>query len=208
MLVTIGISLSVAALCISSAYGNYTYVANLGPAIIGLVIGAEIFKFIAPIAMQQHVKNWSPIQFVATLALWLLVVVFSFVNTFGNALSKHAIEQVRAEQASQQLVRPEHLILKDMAAPKCRKKSAAGTCINEAQLISLRAELKQAQSSKSQGAIVQVGFEPIREGMTTLAQFADIELPKEQVYIFVTLIWTLLAEVGSAIGGLAIPRKH
>jgi hypothetical protein len=204
MIAAIGVGAGVAMLCISSAYGNYTYVANLGPSIIGLVIGAELFKFVAPIAMQRHARNNAAIQFIATLVLWLLVVAFSFINTFGNALSKHANEQLRVEHTQQSIVRPEHLILKDMAQPQCNKKRK-DNCVNDAIIISLRSELKTAQSER--GVIALAGFEPIREGMTTLATFVNIDLPKEQVYIFVTLIWTLLAEVGSAIGALAIPKR-
>lgn len=213
MLLRLVIAAGVLTLAASSAYANYLHVAPLGATIVGLVIGAEIFKFAAPIAMAEHSRQHASVAFVATLVVWLLVVAFSFANTFGNALMRHAVEQAKLERAQASATRAEHVILKDIAAlPSCKPatKQRQETCPagRKEKLAALEGELKAARQRTGKEEVAgHIQGDPIREGMTALAAFAGIELPRERVFILVTLIWTLLAEVGSAIGGLAIPRK-
>lgn len=214
MLLRLVVAAGVLTLAASSAYANYLHVAPLGATIVGLVIGAEVFKFAAPIAMAEHSRQHASVAFLATLVVWLLVVAFSFANTFGNALMRHAVEQAKLERAQASATRAEHVILRDIAAvPACKPatKSRAEVCppTRAPRLAALEAELRtaRARTGSREEVAGHIQGDPIREGMTALAAFAGYELPKEKVFLLVTLIWTLLAEVGSAIGGLAIPRK-
>lgn len=213
MLLRLAVAAGVLTLAASSAYANYLHVQPLGLTIVGLVIGAEIFKFAAPIAMVEHSKQHHAVAFLATLTVWLLVVAFSFANTFGNALMRHAVEQAKLERAKASATRPEHVILKDIAAiPGCKPatKSRGEVCPQgrKEKLQAFEAELKAARLRTGKEEVAgHIQGDPIREGMTALAGFAGIELPQERVFVIVTLIWTLLAEIGSAIGGLAIPRR-
>jgi hypothetical protein len=213
MLLRLSVVAGVLTLAASSAYANYVHVQPLGLTIVGLVIGAEIFKFAAPIAMAEHSRQHATIAFLATLVVWLLVVAFSFANTFGNALMRHAVEQAKLERAKASATRPEHVILKDIAAlPTCKAatKQRAASCPpgRAEKLAALEGELKAARTRTTREEVAgHIQGDPIREGMTALAGFAGIELPPDRVFIIVTLIWTLLAEVGSALGGLAIPRR-
>lgn len=213
MLLRLVVAAGVLTLAASSAYANYLHVAPLGATIVGLVIGAELLKLGLPVAMLHHCDKGHTLSFLVSLVVWVGVVVFSFANTFGNALMRHAVEQAKLERAQASATRAEHVILRDIAAiPACKPatKSRAEVCppTRAPRLAALEAELKTARSRTGREEVAgHIQGDPIREGMTALAAFAGYELPKEKVFLLVTLIWTLLAEVGSAIGGLAIPRK-
>lgn len=203
MILRLVVAAGVLTLAASSAYANFLHVQALGISIIGLVIGAEIFKFAAPIAMARHAEDSRTPAWLATFVIWLLVVAFSFTNTFGNALARHAKEQARIEHARDSATRPEHVVLRDIAAIRCKKGGCTDKQVNERK--ALDAELK-ATRARPQTGEVQARGDPIREGFVTIAGVLGIELAPERVFVFVTLIWTLLAEIGSALGGLAIPR--
>lgn len=214
MILRLTVATGVLALAASSAYANFVHVQPLGLSIIGLVIGAELFKFAAPLAMADHLRKHNSAAFLATLVVWMLVVAFSFANTFGNALMRHAIEQAKLERVQASATRPEHVILRDIAAlPACKlaTKKAPERCPQgrRERLEALTAEVKLARARTGKEAIAShVKGDPIREGVTALAAFVGFELPRESVFVLVTLIWTLLAEIGSAIGILAIPRRQ
>lgn len=198
--------LGVATLALASLWNNYQHVQNLGPGIVGLVVAAELLKPLLPLALISHANNRHAGAWVATLGMWGLIVCFSFLNTFGNALTQHATEQARLERAKVSETRPEHLILKDIGQlPACPKKG----CTQQVQ------DRRKALEAEHRAALKRVGTreevvakgEPVRDGILTLTAWAGIELHPERVFVLVTLIWTLLAEVGSALGALAIPRR-
>lgn len=179
----------------------------MGATIIGLVMGAEIFKFAAPLAMANHVENSQTTRFVSTLGVWLLVVVFSFTNTFGNALMRHATEQASLDMQRDSATRPEHVILKEIAAiPACNKRTGKN-CDESfaARKKALQAEIAATRKNANKPQQAVAKGDPIRDGMIQLAGMMGFELPHAKVFVLVTLIWTLLAEVGSSLGALAIP---
>lgn len=186
----------------ASAYANYIHVSSHGASIIGLVIGAEIIKFGAPLAMAEHAERGHGTRFVMTLVLWAFVVVFSFTNTFGNALKKHSIEQARIETEKANSTRPEHVVLKEIAQlPACGKRGCTKQQVDKR--TALEAEVKLARKNGTHTAVVK--DDAIRDGFVMLAASAGHEMNPDRVFVTISLIWTLLAEIGSALGGLAIP---
>lgn len=210
MLARIAIASAVLVLASASAYANVLYVQGMGASILGLVLGAEIFKFLAPWALVRHAETRRGAAWLATFGLWLIVVAFSFVNTFGNALTRHATEQARIEHLRETQTRAEHVILKEIAnIPACTKSkrgpSAGCAETHQAQKRALEAELRATAKRGSNTGVVAKG-DPVRDGVLALASAVGVEIPREKVFVLITLIWTLLAELGSAIGILAIPR--
>lgn len=208
MIVQLTVAAGVITLAVASAWANYLHVAPMGGTIVALVIGAELFKFAAPVAMRDHMTSWRPGAFLATLAVWLIVVAFSFANTFGNALTRHAMEEARHESARESHARPAHVVLRDIAAlPRCGKRGSDDCMARRDRVAALQAELALARKRGDTSSAPIVRGDPIRSGMIQLAAFVSVELPSDRVFVLVTLVWTLLAEVGSALGALAIPRR-
>jgi hypothetical protein len=205
-------TLGVVILSASSAFANYNHVQNLGYAIIGLVAGAELIKFAALGAVYVHAQRDEWLSVGAAFALWLVAVVFSLTNTFGNSLARHAEEQARIERDRESGTRAEHVIVKDIAAlPMCGKGKARAICEgSKPRLDALNAEIAAARKRGVADKGDSAGYvrgDPVREGMAAFAGLFGYELPKHRVFLWVTLLWTLLAEIGSGIGVIAIPRK-
>lgn len=212
MLTRVILTLGVLVLAMSSALANYMHVQNLGTAIVGLVVGAELIKFAALGAMyvNAHDDNW--LGGFAALALWLIACLFSFTNTFGNSLARHAEEQARIDRDRESGTRAEHVIRQEIAGlPMCGKGKKRAICEDakprlEALQSEIAASRKNGSDTKGEAATYVKG-DPVREGMGELAKIVGIELPRHRIYLWVTLLWTLLAEIGSAIGVIAIPKR-
>jgi hypothetical protein len=146
----------------------------------------------------------------ATLGVWLLVVVFSFINTFGNALMRHATEQASLDMQRDNATRPEHVLLKEIASIPACKKRADSECQdrNVTRKKALQAEIVASRKNATKDQKPVALGDPIRDGLMQLAGMLGIELQHARVFVVVTLIWTLLAEVGSSLGALAIPMSQ
>lgn len=209
----IGLALGVAALALSSGYANYLHTQHMGLSIIGLVIGAEIVKLFAPLAIMEHARKEHYIPLLAATLLWVIAATFSFTNTFSNALARAANEQARIQRAQEEQTRPINTILIEIASiPACdtiKNRSNREKCAQEAQTKRqvLKTELEISKTTKNTQIIITKG-DPIRDGIVLLAAMWQIELPKERVFVIVTLIWTLFAELGSSFGAFAIPRRE
>lgn len=211
MLIRLIIGLGVFICTCASVYLNFSHVQNLGAGIIGLVIGAELIKFSALGALYANAQNehWGGVF--AALVLWFIAVAFSLTNTFGASLSRHAEEYARIERDRESGVRAEHVIRQEIAGlAMCGKGKSRKICDSEQpRLDALNAEIVAARkkgADNSGDAAAYVRGDPVREGIIELAKIANINIPKHRVYLWVTLLWTLLAEIGSAIGVVAIPN--
>lgn len=227
MLLRIGIGLGVTLLAFSSMLANYQHVQGYGWSIIGLVIAGECLKPLLPLAMREHARQEAFLPMAATFLVWLMIVTFSWVNTFGNSLMRHAMEQAKVEAARAGEVRPEHVILKDIAAlPPCKAewqgKGRNAKRIEHCpdgraeRLAALQGEIRKSRelekSAKLHGgdipkATAHVDDTAIRDGLIAMVSFFGVKMPREMVFVYVTLLWTALAEIGSALGAVAIPRK-
>jgi hypothetical protein len=190
----------------ASAYNNWQHMQHLGIGVLALVIGAELAKPLLPIALIAHSKNGAIGQWLGTLLIWLVIVVFSFVNTFGNSVARLAIEKARQDKSVEGETRPQFIILREIAEVTCKKREQE-KC--KAKRDALEAELKVA-TNNSDGVSVEAAIsgDVTTNGYIQLAALGGFTATEEQVNVYTVLLWTLLAELGSALGGLCIPRKR
>jgi hypothetical protein len=203
--------LGVVGLAISSAYNNYQHVQQLGLGLIGAVLSAELLKPALPLLISYSARTGQVAACCAGAIVWAAVVCFSCINTLGNTLHRHAIEQERLTAVAGSKVRAEHTILKDVAAlPQCtqRKQTDRVACEqrNSAAKQALEAEIIVARSRKGTLDEHAVAGTHVRDGLLQVAGIAGVFIPQQQVFVWVTLLWTALVELGSALGALAIPR--
>lgn len=227
MLLKLGIGAAVALLTAASGFNNWQHLENFGYAIATLVIAGEILKVLLPIAMLEHVKAASAWQWLGTVLVWSILVVFSFVNTFGNVTTKHAQEKARLHAEKVGEVRPEHVILRDMAGlPPCQNKietravngkakavsyqvpNVACQQQRAAQRLALTAELTESKRRELKGMTAAIDGDTVATSQIRLASMFGFEMSKHGAETFMLLLWTLLAEIGSAFGGLCIPRTR
>jgi hypothetical protein len=203
MLIRLGITLAVLCLALASGYGNYQHVESLGIAVIGVIIGGEALKIFLPIAMTQHHDNGHIAKLIASFIIWIVVVVTSFVNTFGNALTRQAQQDMIATQKQAAIYRPVSVIMADIRKLECGKKEKK--CNNRLQLLNEELELSRANPAPK----IEANSDQTKAGLQLIsASIFATPIAKENTIIYVALLWTLLAELGSAFGGLAIPIKR
>jgi hypothetical protein len=189
----------------ASAYNNYQHMQHLGIGVLALVIGAELAKPLLPIALIAHSNNGAIGQWLGTLLIWLVIVVFSFVNTFGNSVARLAIEKARQDKSVEGETRPQFIILREIAAITCKKKEQE-KC--KAKRDALEAELEKASKDADVSVEAAISGDVTTNGYIQLAALGGFTATEEQVNVYTVLLWTLLAELGSALGGLCIPRKR
>jgi hypothetical protein len=205
----------------SSGVNNWQHMAHYGYGIAILVVAAEIAKLALPVAMLIHARRGDAAQWCVALLMWCIIVVFSFFNTFGNALTRHAMEKGRLESVAASVTRPEHLILKEISLlPACKplvqwlanqkKETPDQACLdrNAAKKAALDSELKQTKARQESNIDVVIDKYTVEDGYMMLASRFGISLQRHEISVYLTLLWTLLAEVGSAFGGLAIPERR
>jgi hypothetical protein len=213
MLLRLSAVLAVAILAVASGYANYLHVAAMGGSAILLVVGGELLKLILLPVAYSHFTESRPIPFLISIGIWLVVVAFSFANTFGNALMRNALEQGRIERAAESKTRPVLTIRREMAElPPCnaKKKAARELCIDARtdKLETLKIELELAEKrTDRENRESYLNGDPVKKGIVKLADMAGIVVREDQTFILVAILWTLLAEIGSAFGGLIIPIK-
>ena len=205
--------IGVLVLAVASAYNNYQHVAPMGLGLAGAVLGAELLKPVLPLLIAQNARSGQFAACIAGATVWVAVVCFSCINTLGNALHRHAIEQARLQHVAGDAVRSEHTILKDVAAlPHCNQKSSTqrDACVqrNAASKQALDAEMQLARSRKGTLDEHAVAGEHVRDGLLQVAAIAGVFIPQQQVFVYITLLWTALVELGSALGAFAIPAKR
>ena len=213
MLVRFLATLGVFILAASSAYNNYQHVAPLGLGLVGAVMGAELLKPVLPLMIASAARTGQIAACCAGAIVWLAVVSFSCINTLGNSLHRHAIEQARLQHVAGDAVRAEHTVLKDVAAlPQCtqKKKEQRDACTqqNVARQRALEAEMQVARTRKGTLDEHAVSGTHVRDGLLQVAAIAGVFIPQQQVFVWITILWTALVELGSALGALAIPKAQ
>lgn len=236
MLLRIGLGLGVTVFTVASAWNNWEHLKAYGLAIGLMIVAAEVFKLLCPVALIAHAENRSTFQWAATLAMWLVVVVFSFVNTFGNTLLRHAKVKESVAVEARNDTRPEHVIMRDMAAlrqcPALQKtreeaipargpKGKASTKLvayevadsiceqqRAADQLALTAEMTESRRRMGIGRDVAVSQHTVTDGYILVAGMLNISVRRHEMDVLTVLLWTLLCEIGSAFGGLAIPRER
>jgi hypothetical protein len=203
--------LGVVGLAISSAYNNYQHVQQLGLGLIGAVLSAELLKPALPLLIAYSARTGQLAACCAGAIVWTAVVCFSCVNTLGNTLHRHAIEQERLSATAGAKVRAEHIVLKEVAAlPHCNQRKPLDRDVCEQRNVvakqALEAELVVARSRRGTLDEYAVSGTHVRDGLLQVAGIAGVFIPQQQVFVWVTLLWTALVELGSALGALAIPR--
>lgn len=236
MLLRVGLGLGVMVFTVASAWNNWEHLKAYGLAIGLLIIAAEIFKLLCPVALIEHAENRSTFQWAATLSLWIVVVLFSFVNTFGNTLLQHAkIKEVQQTDA-RNVTRPEHVILREMSNLKqCpplqrsrqlpREYTKQGKALpvksevfelpdtlceqqRASDQLALTAEMTESKRRLGMGREASVGGHVATDGYILVAGMLNITVRRHEMDVLTVLLWTLLCEVGSAFGALAIPRTR
>jgi hypothetical protein len=234
MLIRLGLGIGVAVFTAASAWNNWEHLKAYGLAIGLMIIAAEVFKLLCPIALIQHAENHATFQWCATLGMWLVVVVFSFVNTFGNTLLRHAKVKEGTAIEARDVTRPEHVIMREMAGlrqcpalqkereeqqqivvkgkpstkqVKVRYEQADSICEQQraADQLSLTAEMTESRRRQGIGRDVSVSQHTVTDGYILVAGMLNISVRRHEMDVLTVLLWTLLCEVGSAFGGLAIP---
>jgi hypothetical protein len=205
MILRLLLGLCVLTLTAASAYNNYQHMQHLGYGVLALVIGAELAKPLLPIALIAHARNEAIGQWLGTLCIWLVIVVFSFVNTFGNSVARLAIEKARQDKNVAGETRPEFVILRELANITCKKKEQE-KC--QSKRNALNAELNMAKKTGETTSVeAAISGDVTTNGYIQLAALGGFQVSEEQVNVWTVLLWTLLAELGSALGGLCIPQR-
>lgn len=206
---------------------------KFGLAIAVMVVAGEILKLVLPIFAVEHYENKYASGFLAALVMWFLVVSFSFVNTFGNSVAKHAYETSRQGALAASVTRPEHIIRKeigDLALCAKLNKTRQVTLTSKRgvpysssetyqeddkacedkrakQITALEAEIAEHSKRLDKGDDVAIGKYVVTDAYMSLADmFGFKNVKRNTIELWTTLLWTLLAEVGSAFGGLVFPR--
>lgn len=228
------VGLAALTLAIASGWGNYLYVANSGGAIVLAVLAAEMLKFSLPLAIRMHWEQARGVSLFGGVLLWIMVIVFSTLNTFGNAVTRReeAKQQVKNELSQQ--FRPVAEIAKQIARlppmdceqrtqiqfvfdrnPETGKKRKTtkevklpipGICSSRA---SLQQELDLARKAEERANAstvkVLLSHNPMEDGISMIAAILGYAIPSYVLPFVPVLVWVLFMELGSAIGGLAIP---
>jgi hypothetical protein len=236
MLLRLGLGAGVIIFTVASATLNYEHMKGYGYAAAGIVIAAELLKPLLPIALVSHATARHTGAWVGTLCLWLLIVFFSFINSFGNTLVRHAKVKEGTAIASRDQTRPEHVILRELASLRpCNpnteireEQRTQGTgkqarvvtvkvpyqvpntaCEQQraANQLALTSEMTESKRRESRNLDVIVSPHTVTDGYIAVANMFGFSLRRHETDILTVLLWVLLCEVGSAFGGLAIPRK-
>jgi hypothetical protein len=229
MMLRMGIIISVLVLTIASAWNNWEHMSAYGMGVAVLVIAAEMLKPLLPVALVHHGTNQHTTQWCGTLLLWCIIVAFSFVNTFSNAIQRHAIDTSKRGRIAASETRPEHVILKELAAvrtcPELEKfrdeKQGKRTVkvaytvpdtdcqqTKAAEKLALTAELTKQKQREANGQDATIDKNTITDGQIALANIFGWNPRRYEVVMYTVLLWTLLAELGSALGGLCIPQSE
>lgn len=237
MLLKLGLGAGVVVFTAASATLNYEHMRGYGMAAAAIVVAAEILKPLLPVALVQHADNRHGGAWVGTLALWLLIVFFSFVNSFGNTLIRHAKVKETQAVAARDTTRPEHVILREIASlkqcPALRKVREEVTTIpakgkqparqqtkqipyeerdteceqaRAASQLALTAEITESKRRESRNLDVVINQHTATDGYIQVANMFGFGPRRHEMDVWVVLLWVLLCELGSAFGGLAIPR--
>jgi hypothetical protein len=223
MMLRVGIGIAVAVLTVASAVNNWEHMSKFGMGVCILVVAAEMLKPLLPIALAEHSRDMNYGAWVGTLGLWCMIVLFSFVNTFSAALTRQATEIARQGTIKSSETRPEHIILRELASVRtCKpirvtigkgkraevveKEDAA--CLQDAaaKKLALTAELTTHKARTAVGHDVAIDAHTVTDGQTTLANMLGWNPNRWHVQIWTVLLWVLVCELGSALGGLCIPR--
>jgi hypothetical protein len=234
MLLRLGILASVVVLTLASALNNWSHMVKYGGEIATLVIAAELLKPLLPVALAQHSANGgagATARFVGTLTLWLIIVLFSAVNTFSNALTKQGARANQQHELAASVTRPEHLIRRDISTiPACRDvvkadqvlktdKKGGGKIVTvrttvadtaceverSAKIQALESELATRKEREKAQENFATDKDAVPDGLIHLASLVGWRIQRHEVSIYTVLLWTLLAELGSALGGLCVP---
>jgi hypothetical protein len=235
MLLRLGLGAAVVTLTAASAWNNWQHMRSFGLGVAILVIAAEVAKPLLPVALIEHGKNRASLQWCGTLLLWCIIVAFSFVNTFGNALTRHAKDKARQGIVAASATRPEHVILRELASVKsCPDKEETRDEVQPAKgkkkaivlqvkvrvpdtecaqkvaadKLALTAELTESKRREANALDAPIDKNTVTDGYIELARMAGWEPQRYQIDTYTVLLWTLLAELGSALGGLCIPRSR
>jgi hypothetical protein len=235
MLLRLGLGAGVVVFTIASATLNYEHMKGYGLAAAGIVIAAELLKPLLPIALVSHATSKHVGAWCGTLALWLLIVFFSFVNSFGNTLVRHAKVKEGTAMAARDMTRPEHVVLRELAGlaacePLTEYRDELQTTGKGKQQITktiksafkvpntaceqqrasnqlaLTAEMTETKRRESRNLDVVVSPHTVTDGYIAVASMFGFNLRRHETDILTVLLWVLLCEIGSAFGGLAIPR--
>ncbi len=235
MLLRLGLGLGVTVFTLASTWNNWDHLRQYGMGVAAIVIAAELFKLFCPIALIVHAGSRATFQWIATLTLWAIVVLFSFVNTFGNTLVRHAKVKEETTQIARETTRPEHVIMREMAllkqCPPLRKvrlepvppvKGKAQPdkrvpyeepdllCEQQraADQLALTTELTETKRRQSIGREVAISGNTATDGYIMVANMFGVRAQRYEMDVWIVLLWTLLCEVGSAFGGLTIPMER
>jgi hypothetical protein len=229
MMLRMGIMLAVVVMTISSAWNNWEHMQSFGMAIAVLVIAAEMLKPLLPVALVHHGTNQHTTQWCGTLLLWCIIVAFSFVNTFSNTIQKQAMDVSKKGRVAASETRAEHVILRELASvrscpelERTRDEKQGKRTIKvaytipdtdcqqtkAAEKLALTAELTKQKSREANGQDAVIDKHTVTDGQIALANVFGWNPRRHEVMMYTVLLWTLLAELGSALGGLCIPKTE
>ena len=219
MLIRLLMALGVVCLCLASGFNNFNHTRAYGWEIVMLIAASELLKLMLPLAMIHFAKEAQPSRWLASLFMWLLICVVSAVNTFGNVITVHATKKANMQEArANHTSRQEHVILRDISnVPTCdatttgRGKNRVTTPPNQQcvenrnhKIAAFKAELHKAKQEPIAGA--KVDAFAVEDGYVMTAALFGFYPNRQQIAIYMLLLWVALCEIGSALGGFWSPR--
>jgi hypothetical protein len=220
MLVRLALALGVIALAVASGANNLSHTKAYGWEIVILVGAAELLKLVLPLAMLVFAKSHQPARWIAALFMWALIVVFSAVNTFGNVITVHATKKANMQEARQNHTsRQEHVILRDISNVATCNATVVGKgknrvtfppdeqCVENRKnkIAAFQSELQKAKETPVAGA--KVDAFAVEDGYVMTAALFGWYPNRNQIAIYMLLLWVALCEIGSALGGFCIPER-
>lgn len=232
MLLRVGLVLATIVSVVASAANNLQHMQRFGYAVVAIVIAGELFKVFIPIGLSAHAENRHSGAWMGGLVLWCVIVVFSVLNTFGNTLTQHARDKQKQGIAAASATRPEHIILGELAGLKaCPDRDETREQIEPAKgnrrarvlrvqvkvpdtecaqavaarKLALTAELTEQKERRNRGDDATIDKNTVTDGYLELFQALGWRLDRYKVDLYTALLWTLVAELGSCLGGLTVP---